>query len=140
MEAFEDGIGKLFTDPDPDNARAFFRTKSREMKSKVMSVKEAVEKFTKDGEYFVTGGFGANRIPTAVVHEMLRQGRYIGHDAAHGCLQIIDGGRIWTATGENARARRSANRLLTVGALEEQALVGQAVDIGRLDPFLSVAP
>ena len=49
MEAFESGIGKLFTDPDPDNARAFFRTKSREMKSKVMSVKEAVEKFTKDG-------------------------------------------------------------------------------------------
>ena len=98
MEAFENGIGKLFTDPDPDNARAFFRTKSREMKSKVMSVKEAVEKFTKDGDYLATGGFGANRIPTAVCHELLRLGRknmgFAGHTTTHD-FQILSAGKVF---------------------------------------------
>lgn len=98
MEAFEDGIGKLFTDPDPDNARAFFRTKSREMKSKLMSVKEAVDKFIHDGDYFVTGGFGANRIPTSVCHELLRQGRknmgFAGHTTTHD-FQILCAGKVF---------------------------------------------
>lgn len=98
MEAFENGIGKLFTDPDPDNARAFFRTKSREMKSKVMSVREAVEKFTNDGDYLATGGFGANRIPTAVCHELLRLGRknmgFAGHTTTHD-FQILSAGKVF---------------------------------------------
>ncbi len=98
MEVFENGIGKLFTDPDPDNARVFFRTKSREMKSKVMSVKEAVEKFTKDGDYLSTGGFGANRIPTSVCHELLRQGRknmgFAGHTTTHD-FQILSAGKVF---------------------------------------------
>ncbi len=98
MEAFESGIGKLFTDPDPDNARAFFRNKSREMKSKVMSVKEAVEKFTKDGDYLATGGFGANRIPTSVCHELLRLGRknmgFAGHTTTHD-FQILSAGKVF---------------------------------------------
>ena len=98
MEAFENGIGKLFTDPDPDNARAFFRQKSREMKSKVMPVKEAVKKFVHDGEYLATGGFGANRIPTAVCHEILRQGRknmgFAGHTTTHD-FQILCAGKVF---------------------------------------------
>jgi len=98
MEAFENGIGKLFTDPDPDNARTYFRMKSREMKSKVMSVKEAVEKFTKDGDYLATGGFGANRIPTSVCHELLRLGRknmgFAGHTTTHD-FQILSAGKVF---------------------------------------------
>ena len=98
MEAFENGIGKLFTDPDPDNARAFFRQKSREMKSKVMPVKDAVEKFIHDGDYLATGGFGANRIPTAVCHELLRQGRknmgFAGHTTTHD-FQILCAGKVF---------------------------------------------
>ena len=35
-----------------------------------MTVKEAVEKFVHDGDYLAIGGFGANRIPAAVVHEI----------------------------------------------------------------------
>jgi glutaconate CoA-transferase subunit A len=98
MEAFENGVGTLFTDPDPDNARAFFRKKSREMKSKVMTVKEAVEKFVHDGEYLAIGGFGANRIPTAVCHEILRQGRknmgFAGHTATHD-FEILAAGKVF---------------------------------------------
>jgi glutaconate CoA-transferase subunit A len=85
VEVLAQGIGAIFTDPDADKARAFFRKKSRALKPKVMSVKEAVEKFVHDGDYLVTGGFGANRIPAAVVHEILRQGRkkmgFAGHTA-----------------------------------------------------------
>ena len=87
MKNQEDGIGKLFTDPDPDKAREFFRKKSRKLKNKLMTVKEAVEKFVHDGEYLGIGGFGANRIPTAVCHEILRHGRkemgFAGHTATH---------------------------------------------------------
>ena len=67
------GEGPLFMDPDADKAREFFRHKNRALVSKVMTVKEAVEKFVHDGEYLAIGGFGANRIPTAVCHEILRQ-------------------------------------------------------------------
>ena len=34
----EEGKGRLFTDPDPDKAREFFRSKSRKMTNKVMSL------------------------------------------------------------------------------------------------------
>lgn len=98
MEILEEGVGKLFTDPDPDNARAFFRKKSRKMKSKLMTVKEAVEKYVHDGEYLGIGGFGANRIPTAVCHEILRQGRknmgFAGHTATHD-FQILAAGKVF---------------------------------------------
>ncbi len=98
MEAFENGVGKLYTDPDPDNARAFFRNKSRKMENKLMSVKEAVEKFAHNGDYLAIGGFGANRIPTAVCHELLRQGRknmgFAGHTATHD-FEILSAGKVF---------------------------------------------
>lgn len=98
MTEIESSMGTLFTDPDPDNARAFFRTKSREMKNKLMTVKEAVENFARDGDYLAIGGFGANRIPTAVCHELLRQGRknmgYAGHTATHN-FQILAAGKVF---------------------------------------------
>jgi len=75
VDVLDQGIGKIFTDPDADKARAFFRKKNRKLESKLMTVKEAVEKFVKDGEYLTLGGFGANRIPAAVAHEIVRQGR-----------------------------------------------------------------
>ena len=87
MDVIAQGVGKIFTDPDADKARAFFRTKNRKLESKLMNVKEAVEKFVHDGDYLCLGGFGANRIPTAVAHEILRQGRknmgFAGHTSTH---------------------------------------------------------
>ncbi|MGD0275649.1 MAG: CoA-transferase [Syntrophales bacterium] len=98
MEVIEQGIGKVFTDPDADKARAFFHKKSRILENKVMSVKEAVEKFVHDGDYLVLGGFGANRIPSAVAHEIVKQGRknmaFAGHTSTHD-FQILCAGEVF---------------------------------------------
>ncbi|MCX7816298.1 MAG: hypothetical protein N2317_02135 [Syntrophales bacterium] len=98
MEVLEQGIGKIFTDPDADKAREFFRKKNRKLESKLMTVKEAVEKFVHDGDYLVLGGFGANRIPTAVAHEIVRQGKknlaFAGHTSTHD-FQILCAGECF---------------------------------------------
>jgi hypothetical protein len=73
FEVVAKGEGPLFMDPDADKARQFFRHKNRALVNKVTSVKEAVKQFVRDGEYLGIGGFGANRIPTAVCHEIIRQ-------------------------------------------------------------------
>lgn len=91
------GVGKLFTDPDPDKARAHFRSKSRVMSNKIMTVNEAVTRFVDHGDYVSIGGFGTNRIPTAVLHEILRQGKkdlgLSGHTATHD-FQIMAAGGV----------------------------------------------
>lgn len=92
------GVGKLFTDPDPDKAREYFRSKSRVMKDKLMDVSQAVSLFISDGDYVAIGGFGTNRIPTAVLHEILRQGKkelgLSGHTATHDFQILAAGGAI----------------------------------------------
>jgi glutaconate CoA-transferase, subunit A len=91
------GKGPLFTDPDPDLARAFFRTKSRALTDKTMSVSEAVSRFVHDGDYLASGGFGANRIAAAALHEILRQRPrnlgFAGHTSTHD-FQIITAGNL----------------------------------------------
>ena len=59
--------GRLFTDPNPDTARAVFAARPRALCDKRMTVAEAVGRFVRDGDYLAIGGFGVNRIPTAVV-------------------------------------------------------------------------
>ncbi len=98
MDVLEQGIGELFTDPDPDKARRFFHDKSRKMEKKLMPLGEAIEKFVKDGEYFAIGGFGANRAPIAACHEIVRQGRknmgFAGHTSTHD-FQILAAGEVF---------------------------------------------
>jgi glutaconate CoA-transferase subunit A len=98
VNVLEEGKGKLFTEPDPDKAREFFKKKSRKMKSKVMSLKEAIEKFVHDGDYLAVGGFGANRTPIAACHEIVRQGRknmaFAGKTATHD-FQILAAGEVF---------------------------------------------
>jgi glutaconate CoA-transferase, subunit A len=91
------GCGKIYTDPDPDRARIYFRDqKPRKMVDKTTTVSEAVKKLINDGDYLGVGGFGANRIPTAVLHEMVRQGKknlgLAGHTATHD-FQILVAGK-----------------------------------------------
>ena len=128
MEVIDQGIGKIFTDPDPDKAREFFRKKSRKLESKVMSVKEAVEKFVHDGEYLTLGGFGANRVPIAVAHEIVRQGRknmgFAGHTSTHD-FQILCAGEVFNKldvayiVGLEARGLSSnARRYMESGKVE----------------------
>jgi len=73
MEVLASGKG-VYRTPDPDGHREWVRThKSREMKSKVMSEKEAIERFVSDGDYL---GYDLNisrRGPTALFREIIRQ-------------------------------------------------------------------
>jgi glutaconate CoA-transferase subunit A len=92
------GSGQIFTNPDPDKIRQFFRTKNRKLESKLMSVKEAVERFVHDGDYLTLGGFGANRAPIAVAHEIVRQEKknmgFAGHTSTHD-FQILCAGEVF---------------------------------------------
>lgn len=98
MKIVEKGKGGLFTDPDPDHARAFFQKKSRKMVNKAMTLKKAIETFVHDGEYLALGGFGANRTPIAACHEILRQGRknmgFAGHTSTHD-FEILCAGEVF---------------------------------------------
>ncbi len=77
----------LFSDPSSSAARAAFADKARALIDKVCTVAEAVNRLVHDGDYFVSGGFGSNRIPAAVIHEILRQRkqnlRFAGHTTTH---------------------------------------------------------
>jgi glutaconate CoA-transferase subunit A len=95
MDTLARGEGALFTDPSADHARQFFAAKPRALTDKCMPVAEAVRRFLQDGDYFASGGFGCARIPTAILHEILRQGkqrlRFAGHTATHD-FQILCAG------------------------------------------------
>jgi glutaconate CoA-transferase, subunit A len=98
MEILNEGVGALFTDVDPDHAREFFRRKSRRLENKLTNVKEAVTRLVHKGDYLAIGGFGANRIPAAVCHEIVRQGiremGFAGHTATHD-FQILSAGKVF---------------------------------------------
>jgi glutaconate CoA-transferase subunit A len=89
------GDGALFADPSADRAREFFAAKPRALADKVTTVAEAVRRLVHDGDYLAVGGFGCDRIPTAVVHEVVRQGKrdlsFAGHTATHD-FQILCAG------------------------------------------------
>lgn len=98
MQTIQEGLSRVFMDPDPDKATLFFATKPRAMTDKRMSVAEAVNRFIPDGCYVASGGFGANRISTAVLHQIVRVGRknlgVAGHTATHD-FQILAAGRCF---------------------------------------------
>ncbi len=121
VKSVSQGKNRLFTSPDPDDAREFFKSKSRALNSKVMNTGEAVASFVKDGDYLAVGGFGTNRIPTAVLHEIVRQGKkdlgFAGHTSTHDfqiliagdCLSRVDAAYIigLEARGLSPAARRA---------------------------------
>lgn len=98
MKVLDEGVNPLLGDPDPDKARDFFREKSRAMVDKRMTEKEAVERFVTDGCYFAIGGFGAVRIPNAIVHEIVRQRKkdmgFLGHTSTHD-FQVLAAGKCF---------------------------------------------
>ena len=98
IKTVEEPLGELFMPPDVDGARAFFRQKPRTMIDKRMSVQAAVEKFIHDGEYIAMGGFGSVRIPTAVLHEIVRTRKrnlgFSGHSSTHDFEILAAGGCI----------------------------------------------
>jgi glutaconate CoA-transferase subunit A len=98
VEILDRGGGELFAPCDPDEARAHFRSKDKSLANKVMYVSEAVERFVRDGDYLAIGGFGTNRIPTAICHEIVRRGRrnlgFLGHTSTHD-FQILAAGEVF---------------------------------------------
>ncbi|MCD6600214.1 MAG: CoA transferase subunit A [Dehalococcoidia bacterium] len=74
MQILQEGKGELVGWHDPDEAREWvLNNKSRELKDKAMSAKEAVSKFVHDGDFIASGGFGHIRVSMAVVYEIIRQ-------------------------------------------------------------------
>jgi glutaconate CoA-transferase subunit A len=97
MDAESAGLGELFSDPSTDTAREFFARKPRALTDKVTSVADAVARLVPDGCYLAVGGFGSDRLPTAVCHEIVRQRkqnlRLAGHTATHD-FQILCAGNL----------------------------------------------
>ncbi len=97
MTPLPQGTGQLFTDPSANHARAVFAQKPRALVDKVTTVKDAVARLVHDGDYLAVGGFGCDRLPTAVLHEILRQGiqrlALAGHTATHD-FQVLCAGNL----------------------------------------------
>jgi glutaconate CoA-transferase subunit A len=97
MNLSPQGDGELFSDPSANAARQFFATKPRAQTDKLTTVKDAVARLVHDGDYLAIGGFGSDRLPTAVCHEILRQNklnlRFAGHTATHD-FQILCAGNL----------------------------------------------
>src|SRR3712207_921913 len=91
------GHGPLLSDPSADALRAALRVKPRALTDKVTTVTDAVSRLISDGDYFAAGGFGTNRIPTAICHEVLRQEkkhlRFAGHTSTHD-FQLLCAGNM----------------------------------------------
>jgi len=127
------GTGTLFTDPDPEAARRFFRTKKGALVDKVMPVADAVSSFIHDGDYIASGGFGTNRIPTAVLHEILRQGRremgFAGFTTTH-AFQILAAGNMG---GRRLLARVDASYIVGLEARGLSAHSRRVMEGGGVD-------
>src|SRR5512133_969640 len=99
MEILDQGTGELIGWHHPDDARQWVKeNKSRELKSKVMTVREAVEQFVKDGDYIASGGFGHVRVSMAIIYEIVRQKRrnlaMAGKTAVHDLDVLIGSGCV----------------------------------------------
>ena len=128
MGVTETGTGPLFQEPDADGLRAYFAAKNRSMVDKCMNAAEAVTRFIPDGCFLAAGGFGTNRIPTEILHEVVRQRRrnltFLGHTSTHdfeilcagNCLSRVDAAYI---VGLEARGLSPvARRVMQSGEVE----------------------
>jgi len=106
MTTLPQGTGTAFSDPSANHARQAFAGKPRALTDKLTTVADAVNRLVNDGDYLAIGGFGGDRIPTAVAHEIVRQGkqnlRFAGHTATHD-FQILCAGNL-TGRGKTLAA------------------------------------
>lgn len=99
VNVIQEGEGELLGWMDPDEARRWMaENKSRSLSDKRMTLREAVERFTRDGDYFAMGGFGHIRVSMAAIYEMIRQGRknmaMAAKTAVHDIDVLIGGGIV----------------------------------------------
>ncbi len=128
MSELKKGAGPLFMDPDADKAREFFATKHLASRNKLMTAAEAISQYVHDGDYLASGGFGTNRIATALLHEVVRQRRknlgLAGHTVTHD-FQILCAGEcisrcdVAYIIGLEARGlSKNTRRLIESGKME----------------------
>jgi len=74
MSIQNEGQGELLGWHDPDENRKWIRqNKSRDLRNKRTTLKDAVHKYVQDGNFLVSGGFGHVRVSMAVIYEIVRQ-------------------------------------------------------------------
>lgn len=90
------GKGELFQPPDLEAFREWNRIeKSRKLVDKVMSEREAVERFIHDGDYVATELYGTVRCPMSLAREVVRQNKKHLRVAGQGVLELD----LWFAAG-----------------------------------------
>jgi len=99
MEVLREGTGELVGWHDPDEARQWvIKNKSRALKDKAMSAKEAVSRFVRDGDFIASGGFGHVRVSMAIIYEIVRQKKrnliMAGKTAVHDLDMLIGTGCV----------------------------------------------
>lgn len=97
MDVLARGDGPLFTDPSANRLRQLQRARQRSLRDKRLSVADMVARYVHDGDYLAVGGFGSVRLPTALLHEILRQRKqglgFAGHTATHD-FQLLCAGNL----------------------------------------------
>jgi len=99
MKVLAEGKGELLAWMTPDEGRKWMReNKPRALIDKRTTMKEAVQRYTKDGEYFAMGGFGHIRLSMEGIYEMIRQRRrnmiMAGKTSVHDVDILIGGGVV----------------------------------------------
>ena len=99
MEILEEGKGELLAWRDPDEQRRWIlENKSRRFENKQVSLKEAIARFVRDGNYIAMGGFGHVRVSMAAVYEIIRQRKrnlvMVGKPGVHDSDVLIASGCV----------------------------------------------
>jgi 3-oxoacid CoA-transferase subunit A/glutaconate CoA-transferase subunit A len=120
MNVLQTGQGELVGWHDPDEHRAWVaQHKSRALKDKRSTVKDAVARYVQDGALLACGGFGHIRVSMTAIYEIIRQkkrdlilvGKTGVHDSdvliAAGCVSRIE---VAYAFGHELRGLSPASR------------------------------
>ncbi len=137
MEVLSEGLGEVLGWHDPDEAREWvIKNKPRGLKDKTMTASQAVNRFVRDGDFMVSGGFGHVRVSMAVIYEIIRQkkrnlamaGKPSVHDSdilvGSGCVNRME---VGYAFGHELRGLSpSSRRMVQTGKCKVVAEISNA--------------